>query len=287
MSRLNSAARSAQIGFSPLRNARAVRATIDNVFRYRELLGEMVGRDLSVAHALHRFGWIWVYVHPLVMVATYLLIFGFVLGTRIVTTGEFPGNYPGYILAGLVPWLMMQAAIVRAPNALLANANLVKQVVFPIEVLPITTTIAATIPHLPGLALVTLYNLCVGGLGWTLVLLPGVLVFHVLLALGLSFALSALTSFFRDLRDIVTVFTSIVMYLMPTVYLPDWMPRALQPIIYLNPFSYLVWVYQDVLFFGAIRHPYAWAVTALWALLALGLGYRTFERLKPYYGNVL
>ena len=65
------------------------------------------------------------------------------------------------------------------------------------------------------------------------------------------------------------------------------MPRALQPIIYLNPFSYLVWVYQDVLFFGTIRHPYAWVVTALWALLALGLGYRTFERLKPYYGNVL
>ena len=287
MSRLNSAARSAQIGFSPLRNARAVRATIDNVFRYRELLWEMVGRDLSVTHALHGFGWIWVYVHPLVMVATYLLIFGFVLGTKIAMTGEFPGNYPGYILAGLVPWLMMQAAIVRAPNALLANANLVKQVVFPIEVLPITTTIAATIPHLPGLFLVILYNFFVGGLGWTLILLPCVLVLHLLLALGLSFALSALTSFFRDLRDIVTVFTSVVMYMMPTVYLPDWMPRALQPIIYLNPFSYLVWVYQDVLFFGTIRHPYAWVVTALWALLALGLGYRTFERLKPYYGNVL
>jgi lipopolysaccharide transport system permease protein len=287
MSRFNSTARSAKVGFSPSRNARAVRATIDNVFKYRELLGELVRRDLNVAHALHGFGWIWVYVHPLVMVGTYLLIFGFVLGTKITVSGEFPGDFPGYILAGLVPWLMMQAAIVRAPNALLVNANLVKQVVFPIEVLPITTTIAATIPHLPALLLVIAYNFFAGGLGWTLVLLPCALVLHFFLALGLSFALAALTPFFRDLRDIVTVFTSVAMYLMPTVYLPDWMPRALQPIIYLNPFSYLVWVYQDVLFFGAIRHPHAWVVTALGALFGLGLGYRTFEKLKPYYGNVL
>jgi lipopolysaccharide transport system permease protein len=74
---------------------------------------------------------------------------------------------------------------------------------------------------------------------------------------------------------------------MPTVYLPDWMPRILQPVIYLNPFSYVIWVYQDVLFFGTFRHPYAWLVTLVFALLALGLGYRTFEKLKPYYGNVL
>jgi lipopolysaccharide transport system permease protein len=117
--------------------------------------------------------------------------------------------------------------------------------------------------------------------------LPFVMTMHLLLALGLSFLLAALTPFVRDLREIVVVFTSVVMYLMPTVYLPDWMPGVLQPIIYLNPFSYLVWVYQDVLFFGKFSHPYAWPVTFVFALLALSIGYRTFEKLKPYYGNVL
>lgn len=287
MSRFISATRSAGIGLSLRRNGRAVRATIDSVVRYRELLREMVIRDMNSAHALHRLGWIWIFVHPLVMVATYLLIFGFVLGTKIAVSGEFPGDYPGYILAGLVPWLMMQAAIVRAPSALIGNANLVKQVVFPIEVLPITTTIASTIPHLPAIVLVILYKLLVGGLSWGFLLLPAAFVLHLSLALGLSFALAALTPFFRDLREIVTVFTSVVMYLMPTLYLPDWMPPVLRPIIYLNPFSYLIWVYQDVLFFGAIRHPVAWVVTVLLALLVLGIGYRAFERLKPYYGNVL
>jgi lipopolysaccharide transport system permease protein len=287
MNRVLLAVRSARTGLSPYHNTRALFNTLAQIYRYRELLKEMVQRDLSVSHARHGFGGVWVYVHPLVIVGTYLLVFGFVLGSKIAVTGEFPGDYPGYVLSGLVPWLIMQGAIVRAPNALIASANLVKQVVFPIEVLPVAGVIAATIPHLPSLGLVIVYKLFVGGLGWIAMLLPAVFAIHFILAIGLSFALAAITPFFRDLREIVIVFTSVVMYLMPTVYLPDWMPRILRPVIYLNPFSYLVWVYQDVLFFGTFRHPYAWLVTLGFALLALGLGYRTFEKLKPYYGNAL
>jgi lipopolysaccharide transport system permease protein len=267
---------------------RALWKTFNQILRYRELLREMVDRDLSASHARHGLGGLWVYVHPLVIVGTYLLIFGFVLGNRLVTGGDFLGDFPAYILAGLVPWLMMQAALVRAPGALIGSANLVKQVVFPIEILPVASTIAATIPYLPALALVLIYNyLAGGGPSWILLCLPAVLAMHAILAIGMSFALSAITPFFRDLREIVTVFTSIAMYLMPTVYLPDWMPRVLRPMIYLNPFSYVVWVYQDVLFFGELRHPFSWVIMFLFALLSLGIGYRTFEKLKPYYGNAL
>jgi lipopolysaccharide transport system permease protein len=282
-----SAGRWMRVGLSPYRNSQALWVTLNQIVRYRELLREMVDRDLSASHARHGLGGLWVYVHPLVVVATYLLIFGFVLGNRLVASGDFPGDFPAYIMAGLVPWLMMQAALVRGPGALIGSANLVKQVVFPIEVLPIAAAIAATIPHLPALALIIVYKAVVGGLSWTLFLLPAVLVVHAILAIGMSFALAAITPFFRDLREIVTVFTSIAMYLMPTVYLPDWMPSVLRPLIYSNPFSYVVWVYQDVLFFGEFRHPYAWVVFLLFALLSLGLGYRTFEKLKPYYGNAL
>jgi lipopolysaccharide transport system permease protein len=287
MNHILPAARWVRVGLSPYRNSQALWITINQIMRYRELLREMVNRDLRASHARHGLGALWVYAHPLVVVGTYLLIFGFVLGGRLVSSGNFPGDFSGYILAGLVPWLMMQVALVRGPGALIGSANLVKQVVFPIEVLPVSVTVSSTIPYLPALALVIFYNACVGGLSWMLLLLPAVLAVHATLAIGLSFALAAITPFFRDLREIVTVFTSIAMYLMPVVYLPDWMPRALRPLIYSNPFSYVVWVYQDVLFFGEFRHPYAWVVMLVLALLSLGLGYRVFERLKPYYGNAL
>jgi lipopolysaccharide transport system permease protein len=287
MNRFFPAIRWVRIGLSPHRNSQALWTSFEQIVRYRELLRELVDRDLSASHARHGLGTWWVYVHPLVVVGIYLLIFGFVLGSRLSITGDFPGDFPAYIMAGLVPWLIMQAALVRGPGALVGNANLVKQVVFPIEVLPIAATISATIPYLPALALAILYKTYVGGLNWMLLLLPLVMALHVILAIGLSFALSAVTAFFRDMREIITVFTSIAMYLMPVVYLPDWMPKVLRPLIYSNPFSYLIWVYQDVLFFGSLRHPYAWAVTLLMVSLSLGLGYRTFERLKPYYGNAL
>ncbi|MDA9430534.1 hypothetical protein XH88_01800 [Bradyrhizobium sp. CCBAU 51627] len=274
------------MGLSPYRNSQAFWVTCKQVFRYRELLSEIVERELSASHAMHGLGAFWIFIHPLVVVGTYLLIFGFVLGSKLSVAG-FEGNFPSYILAGLAPWLMLQAALVRGPGALISSANLVKQVVFPIEVLPIAAAIAASIPHIPALLLVIFYKAVVGGVSWMLLLLPVVFAIHATLAVGLCFAFSAITPFFRDLRELVTVFTSIAMYLMPTVYLPDWMPKVLQPIIYSNPFSYFIWVYQDVLFFGEFRHPYAWIATVLFALLSLGLGYRTFEKLKPYYGNAL
>jgi len=64
-------------------------------------------------------------------------------------------------------------------------------------------------------------------------------------------------------------------------------PEALRPWLYLNPFSYFIWIYQDCLYFGAVRHPEAWGVAALLALLGLALGMRAFRKLKPYVANVL
>ncbi len=256
--------------------------------RQRELVVEMTRREITAAHAGHGLGGLWVYVHPLIIVTTYLLIFGFVLGSRLNTGGSLPGDYPSYVLIGLVPWLMMQASLTRTTSALVGNANLVKQVVFPIEVLPVASFAAATIPYIPAFGMVLVYKLVVaGGWPWTIVLLPLALAMHVMLALGLAFILSGLTAFLRDLRELVAVFCVIAMYFTPAIYLPDWVPGPLRPLLYLNPFSYLTWVFQDVLFFGEIAHPVAWVVTAFLAFTVLGAGYRLFEKLKPYYGNVL
>jgi lipopolysaccharide transport system permease protein len=83
------------------------------------------------------------------------------------------------------------------------------------------------------------------------------------------------------------VFCLVNVYLMPVFYLPEWLPGAAYPLIYLNPFSYLVWCYQDVWFFGRLEHPGAWPVFVAGSLIACYGGYRVFQKLKPYFGNVL
>lgn len=252
------------------------------------LIRELVMRDLKGGHAGHGFGSIWVYTQPLVIVATFMLIFGVVIGTKMAITSTFPGDYTSYILVGLVPWLLMSNALGRAPGAFSGNASLVKQVVFPIETLPVATIVACFIIYIPSIILMVTYKLFAGGgLSWLTLVLPLVLFMHALLCLGLTLLLSVTTPFLRDIREFVTMYMAVSMYFTPAIYLPDWVPALVRPVLYLNPFSYVVWVYQDVLFFGEVRHTFAWII---FAILSIGLflaGLIVFRRVKPFLGNVL
>ena len=252
------------------------------------LVREMVLRDIKSGHAGHGLGSVWVFVQPVVVVATYMLIFGFVIGSRMAVTSSFPGDYTSYVLVGLTPWLLMSNALGRATNAFSGNANLVKQVVFPIETLPIATVAACFVIYVPTFALMLAYKIVFGGgVGWLVLALPVVLGLHALLCVGLTLVLSVVTPFMRDIRELVTIYLSVSMYFTPAIYLPEWVPGPLRPLLFLNPFSYVVWVYQDALFFGQIRHGFSWVVLAMMAITIFLAGLSIFRRVKPYLGNVL
>jgi lipopolysaccharide transport system permease protein len=256
--------------------------------RNHPLVREMAFRDIKGGHAAHGLGAIWVFVQPIVVVATFMLIFGVVIGTKIAVTTTFPGDYTSYILVGLTPWLLMANALGRATNAFLGNANLVKQVVFPIETLPVATIVACFVIFLPSFALMLGYKtLAGGGLSWLALALPLVMGMHALMCVGLTLLLSVTTPFLRDIREFVTMYMAVSMYFTPAIYLPDWVPAMVRPILFLNPFSYVVWVYQDTLFFGEFRHPFAWLVFAAMAVGLFIAGIVVFRRVKPYLGNVL
>ncbi len=254
----------------------------------RELLREMTDRELNAGHAGHSLGGRWVYIHPIMIVGTYLLILGFVIGSKIAVSGSFPGDYPSYILVGLVPWLVTQNVLIRGAGALLGQAGLVKQVVFPIEIIPTAIVVAVFASFVPAFILVLAYKFVFGGgLPITILLLPFVVVMHFMFVWGLSLLFAAITVFMRDVRELVTVFCIVAMYFTPAIYLPDWAPPLIRPILYLNPFSYITWVYQDVVFFGEILHPVAWVVSFLLTVTSIYGGAYVFRKLKPFYGNVL
>lgn len=252
------------------------------------LVCEMALRDIRGGHVGHGFGSLWVYIQPIVVVGTFMLIFGVVIGTKLAVTTTFPGDYVSYILVGLTPWLLMSNALGRSTNAFSGNANLVKQVVFPIETLPVATIFACFVTYVPAFVLTILYKLFIGGgLSWLALALPLVLGMHGLLCIGLTLLFSVTTPFLRDIREFVTMYMAVSMYFTPAIYLPDWVPATVRPVLYLNPFSYVVWVYQDVLFFGEIRHGFAWFALAGMTIGFFLAGLVIFRRVKPVLGNVL
>jgi len=254
----------------------------------RELIYELTLRDIKGGTVGHGLGPLWIFLQPIVIVLTFMLIFGVVIGSKLAITTTFPGDYTSYILAGLTPWLLMSNALGRAPAAFSGNTSLVKQVVFPIETLPVATVLACFVIYMPAFLLLLFYKLFFGGgFSWLVLALPIVITIHAILCIGLTLLLSVTTPFLRDIREFVTLYIAVSMYFTPAVYLPDWVPALVRPVLYLNPFSYVVWVYQDILFFGVVQHPFAWVVFMVMAIGFFIAGLAVFRRVKPVLGNVL
>lgn len=264
-------------------------ADLARLLRYRRLLTlEIAKREVRGEHAGYTLGSIWGIAQPLFLMVVYAFIFGVVFRQKVGGTFELPRNFTVYLLAGLVPWLALQVSLLKSSSVISANANLVKQTLFEVELLPIAGALAACVPLLVGFAFIFLYTLVVyGAVPWTYLLLPVIVSLQILLMSGLAFVLSAVGAFFRDVREIVQMFATAAIFLLPIVYLPGSVPTVFEEAIWANPFTYMIFCYQDAFYFGRIEHPYAWGVFAVISLLAFVAGYRFFRRVRPYFGNVL
>jgi lipopolysaccharide transport system permease protein len=274
--------------FAPNRSALVLRHGLGTIWDHRGLCRELIRRDLAGQYAGQALGSFWIFGHPLFLLLIYIFVFVLVLKVKVPADASMPRDYTNYILAGIVPWLTISQALARAPMALLAQSNLVKQVIFPVEVLPPVSVIVSLVPMAVGVPSLAVYQILTDqGPPVTLLLAPIVLCGMFLFLTGLAYCLSAVTPFCRDLKDVVTVFITAGVYLIPAFYLPAWVPSLFEPIIILNPFSYPVLVCQDMLYYGRIEHPQAWLVFFATAVASFIFGYRLFYRLRPFIATVI
>jgi lipopolysaccharide transport system permease protein len=260
-----------------------------NVFRSRgRLIFELTKREIFDRYAGQVFGVFWSIVHPLIITLLYVFIFGFVFQARMGGTLDTPLNYASYMLAGIIPWLVFQEVLNKSSTLIVSNANIVKQVIFPIEVLPIKNVLASLVTEAIFFVLLIIYVLSTNHkLPWTYVLIPILVVFQVFALVGVSYLFSSVGVYFRDLKDFVQIFVAVAFFILPVLYLPESIPASVRPILYLNPISYMIWAYQDALYFGSFAHPWAWVVFGLGSLIMFVFGYRVFRKLQVMFGNVL
>ncbi len=263
-------------------------APLAPVLRHRRLTWEMAKREIRDRYAGQMFGVLWAAGHPLALMAVYVFVFAYVFKLRVGGGVEMPRDFTVYLLSGLIPWMAFQESMSKAASVVIANSNLVKQVVFPLEVLPIKGILASGITQLIATALLVIYTLVTTGtLPWTYVLLPVLWGLQFLAVGGVCYLLASLSVYFRDVKDVLQLFCTAGVYFMPVFYLPAWVPEPIRPALYFNPFSYLAWCFQDVCYFGRIEHPLAWVVFAAGAPILFVLGYGVWRKLKVCFGSVL
>lgn len=252
-----------------------------------DLIKELVHRDLKDRFAGQMLGTAWAIGHPLLLMLLYVAVFSLVFPARGLGIDGKVQDLSVYILAGLIPWLSFQEVLVRSAGVITGNASLVKQIVFPIEVLPIKIVLAAVPAQLVATVFLVLFAAIVGALKPAFLLFPLAFVAQLACMIGVAFMLASVGAYVRDIREVLTVFCAANLFLQPILYAPYQLPEAIAQFLWLNPFSHLVWVYQDVFFFGGFMHPWSWLALGIAAVVSLLVGYRLFRRMKHGFGDVL
>lgn len=268
--------------------AQSVAVQIKSLYKHRRLVLEMSKRELTDKYVGQALGWTWSILHPLVLMGVYVFVFAVVFRQRIGGTDDFPLDYTAYVLTGLVCWLNIQDSLSRSTAAVVSKSELVKQVVFPVEILPIKAVLASLFSMGVTLAALLTYVVLRFGLNpWSLILGPLAIVLQVVFLMGIGLFLSSIAVFVRDIKDVVQIFSFAGVYIIPAFYLPSWTPPGFAPFLMLNPFSHLIWCFQDAFFFGRIEHPISWCVTLVLSVLVFFVGHRVFVRLSSLFGNFL
>lgn len=231
-------------------------------------------------------GAVWSIIHPVMLVLTYWLVFS--VGFKVQPEGNLP--FVVVFICGLIPWLTFSETLAGSVNAITQNVHLVKKVVFPTEILPIVHLLASLIIHgvmlLILMVLLYFYNLPSSLFFVQVIYYTAAL---TVFSLGLSWLLSAINVFSRDVGHIVTVLLNLWFWLTPIVWPMHLLPASYHRWIMINPMYYIVSGYRDTFLYfrpfweNEVLSIYFWIV----CILMFMLGAFVFRRLKPEFADVL
>lgn len=269
---------------------RVVRAAVEparTVWRHRQLIGSLARRDLAARYRGSLGDVAWTILHPLLLMLTYLFVFGIVLRARFDADPSRAG-FVLYFLAGMLPWLPFSDAVARSCGVMLEHRNFVKKLLFPIETLPVSQGLAALASE--GFALTIFLALLAasrGAIPATALWLPLLIVPQFLLTLGVSWFLAALGVYLRDLGQIIGFALTAVFFTTPICYPESSLPSSVVPLLEASPIYILVRGYRAVLIEG--RAPETWPLAGLWIASALVCvaGFAWFHRLKKSFPDVI
>jgi lipopolysaccharide transport system permease protein len=266
---------------------RAFTLPFRTVFSNLSLIRTLVRRDVLSRYTGSFGGAFWAVLNPLMLMLTYFFVFGIVMNTKFANDPSRTG-FALYFLAGMLPWLAVSEALGRAPFVLLEHRNFIKKLVFPVETLPVNLVVSGLVTEFFGLVLFLVALAVIkGGVPWSAMYLPAAIVPQILLTAGLSWFLSALAVFVRDLGQVIGYLLTVLMFLTPIFYPETSVPPAVAGVLMFNPIYVLVRAYRATLLEG--RAPDFGSLAALGAasLLVLILGHAWFYKLRKSFPDLI
>jgi ABC-type polysaccharide/polyol phosphate export permease len=251
-----------------------------DLFRYRDLLRELVVRALKVRYRRSTIGFLWTMLHPLIMMVVWTVLFSQVFRVQVE-------NYLVYALSGITFWQFFTQTVTSNLYSLRGNSRLLTKLPVPKALFPVATVLSGLVNF--SFALVPLLGIALAtGSHFTFALafLPIGMVIATVFTLGAGLLLAPLAVIFSDTVEVVGILLSLVLYLTPVFYPPSIIPARLQPLFRLNPLAAILEVFRAPLVTGSLPAGVDVMIAMASALLVFGLGAWVFtvtSRRIPLY----
>ena len=235
-------------------------------------------------------GLLWSFATPLLMLAIYTFVFGVVFKVRLnqVESSDDQLGFALYLFSGLIVFNLFSECISRAPGLILANVNYVKKVIFPLEILP-WVTLGAALFHAGTSLIVLLVCLLTFGhdISWNILWLPIILLPFLLLIIGLSWLLTSVGVFIRDVGQVVGMALTVLLFMSPIFYPLSALPDNIRNYLFLNPLTFIVEQIRAVVLLGQSPN---WDYLTVYYIISLGVawfGSLWFEKTRKGFADVM
>jgi len=219
---------------------------LKDIFKFKDLIINLTTKELKLKYKSSVVGFLWSFLHPLMMIIIYSLAFKIILKIPIE-------NFAVFVFIGLLPWTFIQSSLSQCTTSIINNQNLVKKVYFPRVIIPLSVILSNFVTLLINFIILFgalfFYKI---ELNYSLIMLPVILIMTLLMVIGLSVFLSSLTVKFRDMSHLVDVIFMAWFYLTPIIYSSAMVPEPYKSYILANPMTGIIELYREVLLHGRI-----------------------------------
>lgn len=254
------------------------------------LIAQMTWREVVGRYRGSLIGLTWSFLNPMLMLFVYTWVFSVIFKSRWAGSpaGDDRVHFALMLFVGLIVHAFVADCVNRAPGLVVSNANYVKRVVFPLEILPWTAVGSALFHALISLVVLLVAQLALRhSLPATALLFPFVMLPLVAICIGLCWLLAALGVYVRDIAQVTGVATSLLMFLSPVFYPTAALPEAARPWIALNPLATVIEASRDVLILGRLPPLGPWLAVAVAGVVVATAGFWWFQKTRKGFADVL
>jgi len=258
-----------------------------DVLTQRRLLWSLIQLDLRKRYGASFMGLFWSVINPLLQILVYTFIFGYIISVNIGGNAG-AANYGIFLFAGMLPWIAFSEAVQKSSTVILENKDLVKQVRFPVMLLPVQILLSSFLHEL--IALVIFIGILFALSQPPALLAVGLIALfplQLMFTLGLGLIVSAFHVLYKDVGQLVSALLLLWFFATPIVYPISLVPKGLHVLFYINPVTPLISAYRAALLGNEVPHLWAFVYFSVFSLLILILGMSLFRRMSRDFSDLL